>query len=171
MLDALKQALHDRQPARRGGLIHHCDRGSQYVSIKYTKRLAEAGIEPSVQLRQRFARDDQRASQGRGDPQARAVAQLRSGRIRHARIGRPVQPSPAAGADRQHPACRSRRSILCCCGQHRYGSVTHTQSPPADPARFSDHGDLSEGSSVNTCGVKAWNGQVWSSLHSFPIAR
>jgi len=31
-----------------GGLIHHSDRGSQYVSIKYTERLAEAGIEPSV---------------------------------------------------------------------------------------------------------------------------
>ncbi|MCU7222712.1 integrase core domain-containing protein, partial [Pseudomonas brassicacearum] len=31
-----------------GGLIHHSDRGSQYVSIRYTERLAEAGIEPSV---------------------------------------------------------------------------------------------------------------------------
>jgi len=35
-------------PQRRGGLIHNSDRGSQYVSIKYTERLAEAGIEPSV---------------------------------------------------------------------------------------------------------------------------
>ena len=33
---------------RGGGLVHHSDRGSQYVSIKYTERLAEAGIEPSV---------------------------------------------------------------------------------------------------------------------------
>ncbi|WP_422051114.1 IS3 family transposase [Sphingomonas leidyi] len=48
VLDALEQALHDRQPTHRGGLIHHSDRGSQYVSIKYTERLAEAGIEPSV---------------------------------------------------------------------------------------------------------------------------
>jgi len=48
VLDALEQALHDRQPTRRGGLIHHSDRGVQYVSIKYTERLAEAGIEPSV---------------------------------------------------------------------------------------------------------------------------
>lgn len=47
-LDALEQALHDRRPNHRGGLIHHRDRGSQYVSIKYTERLAEAGIEPSV---------------------------------------------------------------------------------------------------------------------------
>lgn len=48
VLDALEQALHERQPTQRGGLIHHSDRGSQYVSIKYTERLAEAGIEPSV---------------------------------------------------------------------------------------------------------------------------
>jgi transposase InsO family protein len=48
VLDALEQALHDRRPTRSGGLIHHSDRGSQYVSIRYTERLAEAGIEPSV---------------------------------------------------------------------------------------------------------------------------
>ena len=48
VLDALEQALHARRPVHRGGLIHHSDRGSQYVSIKYTERLAEAGIEPSV---------------------------------------------------------------------------------------------------------------------------
>ena len=48
VLDALEQALHDRQPLRRASLIHHSDRGVQYVSIKYTERLAEAGIEPSV---------------------------------------------------------------------------------------------------------------------------
>ena len=48
VLDALEQALHDRRPAHRAGLVHHSDRGSQYVSIKYTERLAEAGIEPSV---------------------------------------------------------------------------------------------------------------------------
>ena len=48
VLDALEQALHDRRPVHRGGLVHHSDRVSQYVSIKYTERLAEAGIEPSV---------------------------------------------------------------------------------------------------------------------------
>lgn len=48
VLDALEQALHERRPAHRGGLVHHSDRGSQYVSIRYTERLAEAGIEPSV---------------------------------------------------------------------------------------------------------------------------
>jgi len=48
VLDALEQAIHDRRPIHRGGLVHHSDRGSQYVSIRYTERLAEAGIEPSV---------------------------------------------------------------------------------------------------------------------------
>jgi putative transposase len=48
VLDALEQALHERRPVRRGGLVHHSDRGSQYVSIRYTERLAEAGVEPSV---------------------------------------------------------------------------------------------------------------------------
>jgi len=46
VLDALEQAIHDRRPVHRGGLIHHSDRGSQYVSIKYTERRAEAGIKP-----------------------------------------------------------------------------------------------------------------------------
>jgi putative transposase len=48
VLDALEQALWARQPEREGRLIHHSDRGSQYVSIRYSERLAEAGIEPSV---------------------------------------------------------------------------------------------------------------------------
>ena len=48
VLDALEQALHDRRPMHRGGLIHHSDRGSQYVSIKYTERLVDAGVKPSV---------------------------------------------------------------------------------------------------------------------------
>jgi transposase InsO family protein len=48
VLDALEQALHERRPVHRGGLVHHSDRGSQYVSIRYSERLSEAGIEPSV---------------------------------------------------------------------------------------------------------------------------
>ena len=48
VLDALEQALYARQHERDGSLIHHSDRGSQYVSIRYSERLAEAGVEPSV---------------------------------------------------------------------------------------------------------------------------
>jgi putative transposase len=48
VLDALEQALYARQPDEGDALIHHSDRGVQYVSIRYSERLAEAGIEPSV---------------------------------------------------------------------------------------------------------------------------
>lgn len=48
VLDALEQAPHIHRPPLRVGLIHHFDRGSQYASIRYIERLAEAGIEPSV---------------------------------------------------------------------------------------------------------------------------
>jgi len=47
-LDALEQALYDRGRDGVDGLVHHSDRGVQYLSIRYTDRLAEAGIEPSV---------------------------------------------------------------------------------------------------------------------------
>lgn len=46
VLDALEQALYERRSS--DGLIHHSGRGSQYLSIKYTERLADAGLEPSV---------------------------------------------------------------------------------------------------------------------------
>jgi Transposase and inactivated derivatives len=48
VLDALEQALYERRPTEEDRLVHHSDHGSQYVSIRYTERLAEAGIEPSV---------------------------------------------------------------------------------------------------------------------------
>jgi transposase InsO family protein len=47
VLDALEQAIHQRRPSQ-DKLVHHSDRGSQYLSIKYTERLAEAKIAPSV---------------------------------------------------------------------------------------------------------------------------
>src|SRR5512144_2144722 len=47
-LDAVEQALYARRRGRAENLVHHSDRGVQYLSIRYTERLAEAGIEPSV---------------------------------------------------------------------------------------------------------------------------
>jgi transposase InsO family protein len=46
VLDALEQALWSRTGTE--GLVHHSDRGSQYLSIRYTERLAEAGVDASV---------------------------------------------------------------------------------------------------------------------------
>lgn len=48
VLDALEQALYQRGEAETRGLIHHSDRGVQYVSMRYTERLADARIAPSV---------------------------------------------------------------------------------------------------------------------------
>jgi putative transposase len=47
-LDALEQALAEREDEMDDRLVHHSDRGVQYLSIRYTERLAEAGLEPSV---------------------------------------------------------------------------------------------------------------------------
>ena len=48
VLDALEQALHQRRPLQGSGLVHHSDRGSQYLALRYTERLVDAGVEPSV---------------------------------------------------------------------------------------------------------------------------
>lgn len=50
-LDALEQALYDRPLIQAEPLVHHSDRGVQYLSIQYTERLAQAGVEPSVEAR------------------------------------------------------------------------------------------------------------------------
>jgi len=76
VLDALEQALYARQPERDNSLIHHSDRGSQYVSIRYSERLAEAGIEPSVG--------------SRGDSYDNALAETINGLYKAERIHRRV---------------------------------------------------------------------------------
>jgi putative transposase len=48
VLDALEQAIYDRCGEDIQDLVHHSDRGSQYLAMRYTERLADAGIEPSV---------------------------------------------------------------------------------------------------------------------------
>ena len=48
VLDALEQAIYDRRGDGAGDLVHHSDRGTQYWSMRYTERLADAGIALSV---------------------------------------------------------------------------------------------------------------------------
>jgi transposase InsO family protein len=48
VLDALEQALHARRPSQEDGLIHHSDKGVQYLSIRYTARLVDAGVDAST---------------------------------------------------------------------------------------------------------------------------
>lgn len=82
------------------GLVHHSDRGSQYVSIRYTDRLAELGARPSVGsggrfLRQRPGRVGQRVVQDRTDQTPQALAHRRRSRTRHHALGLVVQPPTA----------------------------------------------------------------------------
>ena len=118
VIDALNQAIGSRSTAQKP--IFHSDRGSQYVSIKYTERLAEAGIEPSVGL----SRDDQWPLQGRGDPSPWALAILRGRRVRNTRMGRLVQSPAAHAAHRRYSTSRSRRAILRHAGPTSHGRIT-----------------------------------------------
>ena len=111
VLDALEQALHDRRPVHGAGLVHHSDRGVQYVSIKYTERLVEAGLVPSVgSVGDSFDNalaetiNDQRPLQGRGHPPARSLAQPGTRRVRHVGMGRLVQQPPLARTHRKYPS-------------------------------------------------------------------
>jgi transposase InsO family protein len=96
VIDALEQALHNRRHVSGVSLVHHSDRGVQYVSIKYTERLAEAGLEPSVSsvgdsYDNALAETINGLLQGRSHPPARAMAEHGGRRIRHARMGGLVQ--------------------------------------------------------------------------------
>jgi hypothetical protein len=160
VLDALEQARHDRRPPK-GGLIHHSDRGRQYVAIHYTERLLAAGIEPSV------------GSVGDSYDTARAetgIGLFKTEVIRRRGPWRNMEPSgtpPWSGstgttsapprADRQHPTRRvrgrmgdrprkpphriasERRSRRRCYQQPSRPTRrrTHlTTEPPSNPARF-----------------------------------
>lgn len=76
----LEQALYARQPVDSDALVHHSDRGSQYVSIRYTERLAEMGIEPSVG--------------SRGDSYDNALAETVNGYYKTELVRGPARPGP-----------------------------------------------------------------------------
>lgn len=105
VLDTLEQALHDRQPERDGALTHHSDRGSQYVSIRYSERLTEVGIEFSVGNKGY----DNALAEGlyKAEVIHRQLADQRIGGAGHAAMGGLVQSSPVAWTRRVYPAGRS----------------------------------------------------------------
>jgi len=84
VLDALEQAVYDRRRPGLTDLVHHSDRGTQHLSMRYTERLAEAGIAPSVGSRgdsydNALARIDHRPLQNGGDSAEGTVAPPRHG--------------------------------------------------------------------------------------------
>ncbi len=143
VLDALEQALHDRGPSIAAASSITRDRGGQYVSIKYTERLAEAGIEPSVgSVGDSY--DNALAETINGLYKAEVIHRrgpwrsLRGRRVRHARMGRLVQQPPAAGAHRQHPAGRSRGTLLRHAGRASHGRVTSNETASGKPGAVHD---------------------------------
>ena len=73
-----EQAIYDRRGDGAGDLVHHSDRGTRYLSMRYTERLADAGIALSVgsrgrRVRQRPRRNDHRSVQDGGDSTTRPV--------------------------------------------------------------------------------------------------
>ena len=145
-LDALEQALYARVVGPRDALVHHGDRGSQYLSIRYTERLAEAGIEQSVgsvgdsydnALAGEAAKQNHhRTVQDRGDWNPRPLAGTGTGGVRNTRLGRLVQPPTDPRADREPPTGRGRSGVLSPTRTHGAGRVTHTKWSPEYPGRF-----------------------------------
>ena len=164
VLDALEQALHDRRPVQKGGLVHHSDRGGQYLSIRYTERLAEAGIEPSVG--------------SVGDSYDNALAETINGLYKTELVhrqgpwrnmqdlematlgwGRLVQQQTSARAHRKHPASRGRRELLCTARRARYGRVKRSYRSPKNPGRF-----RSRPPSLARCALCSASPRSWQAL-------
>ena len=119
VLDALEQAIWTRQRSDQSveHVVAHSDRGSQYTSIRYTERLAEAGIAASVgsvgdSYDNALAEAVNSLVQGRSDPSPRTLAHHRCRRVRHRRVDRLVQPPPPARVLRRHPTSRARGRVL-----------------------------------------------------------
>ena len=106
VLDALEMGIWQRRRGRATdlqGLVHHSDAGSQYTSIRYTERLAEAGARPSIgsvgdSYDNAMAEIDHRLVQDRADPPPRTLARPGRRRDRDAGMGRLVQQPPPLGA-------------------------------------------------------------------------
>ena len=122
-----------------GGLVHHSDRGVQYVSIKYTERLAGRhrafGRQRRRQLRQCSRRNDQRPVQDRGHPPPRPMAhsRLSSSPPSNGSTGSTTVVSSSRSATSRLP--RRERTTLSLRQPH--GRVELKQMPPGNPARFS----------------------------------
>lgn len=132
-------AFHGRRPVRSGGLSHHSDRGP--VCVEIHRALGRAGIELSVGNAE-DSYDNALAEIINRLYKAEVVHlrgpwhSFRGGRACYAGMGRLVQQSSAAGADRQHPASRSRGTIPRHAGQAGHSRVTRMKQAPVNSAPF-----------------------------------
>jgi transposase InsO family protein len=137
-LDALEQAICARRDIV--GLAHHSDRGVQYLSIRYTERLAEAGIEPSVgSVGDSYDNAMAETVIGLYKTEViyrRSVALVRSGGNGDARMGRLVQQPSVAPADRLRTAGRVRSGILRSARDSSHCGESHVTDSPGNPGRF-----------------------------------
>ena len=158
-----------RQGADLSALIHHSDRGVQYLSVRYSDRLADndhrrVGRVEGRQLRQRPRRELQRALQMGADLQARPMARPRRRRVRHAHLRRLVQPPTPPRPDRTRPRLhhpgRVRDRPLQSTRPRQPGrdSITRASTEPGalQPVRrrSREHGE------VRICHESRWHGAV-----------
>ncbi len=140
-LDALDMALWHRGRAGHDvrGLIHHSDAGSQYTSIRYTDRLAEAGLQASIETvadsYDCHGRGRQRAVQDRARLLGRTLERRRRPRAGDPGLGRLVQPHQAALCPGLPPTSRSRERLLP--SEHPHTATARGRARPvANPGRI-----------------------------------
>ena len=149
-LDALEQALYERAVSPRDALVHHGDRGSQYLSIRYSERLAEVGIEQSVGsvgdsfdtalaesiIRLHKTKVIRPCTPWRGlEPVEFATIEWVDWSAFPGRL-RLVQPPTPPRNPREPAARRSRSGVLSTGGAHGTGRVTQAKHSPENPVRF-----------------------------------
>ena len=151
-LDALEQALYDRNVSPRSELIHHSDHGVQGGFKRSSQHGASVGRGDHVfgrqrrrLVRQRPGGDRRWVIQDRSDPSAGSLEKRRGCRVRDVGLGGLVQPQASARTDRRHPARGERDRVLSATGGVRHGSLTQTNESPVNPGRFraydTEHGD------------------------------
>ncbi len=143
VLDALEQAIWTRQRACADltSVVAHSDRGSQYTAIRYSERLEQAGIAGSVgSVGDSF--DHALAETINGlfkteliEPQ-RTLADPGTGRVRHRRVGRLVQPQPALRVLRRHSTGTARGSLLRSPHSPAAGRADRLTQSPDTPGWF-----------------------------------
>ena len=138
-LDALEQALWSRPDT--DGLVHHSDRGVQYLSVRYTERLSESGIEPSVGSRG-DSYDNALAESVIGLYKTevirkdRPVEGSRRCRVCHSPLGVLVQRPAAPGTDWRHTTGRVRTDVLSAATVPPRRGRTQLKLSPENPGWF-----------------------------------